>query len=62
MTIDDDERDRIKEEATRQASIENRLANLEGDFKMIKWAIGAAGATILSQIWEPLKAVIFHGN
>jgi len=63
------ERRKIEADARWEEKVENRLDHvdgridsIEGSFKLIRMVILAAAGTILTQIWEPLKAVIFRGN
>ena len=57
--MDEEERARIENEATRAANIENRLKNLEGSMGRIWTAVLAAGAMVTVSIWDALKEALF---
>ena len=62
MTIDEEERARIRSEAKTAADIESRLQALEGNDRLMKWAIMGAAGTILASMWDQIKEFVFHGN
>jgi hypothetical protein len=57
-----DEEDRIREDATWRATITADVESLKGTRKTMMWAIGAAIATVISQMWEQIKGVFFNGQ
>lgn len=58
--MDPDERDQLVNDIKWRADIESRLANLEGLKKTLTLALAAGAAALASNIWEPLKEVIFN--
>lgn len=57
--MDKEEYERIISEATQKANLENRLAAVEMQVKRLFYGFGAAGALVLTSIWDQLKAVLF---
>ena len=60
MTIDEDERKRISDDAVGRANLENRVRTLEGKMDKILYGLGAAALLILTTIWDQLKTVVFR--
>jgi hypothetical protein len=58
MMIDDNERRRIADEATRKSELESRVKALESKVDKILYGLGAAGLLILTSIWDSLKALV----
>jgi hypothetical protein len=56
--IDDNERRRIADEATRKSELESRVRALESKVDKILYGLGAAGLLILTSIWDSLKALV----
>jgi hypothetical protein len=57
----DEKADLIKETEWK-AKVESRLESLEASKKVVMWALGAAALTVISQMWDQIKGVFFHGN
>jgi hypothetical protein len=58
VTIDDNERKKIEEHATRNANVENRLTVLESKVTVVLYGLGAAAALLASTFWDGIKSLV----
>ena len=60
--MDPDEKADLIRETEWRTKTEARLDALEASKKVVLWAMGAAALTVISQMWDQIKGVFFHGN
>jgi uncharacterized protein YqgV (UPF0045/DUF77 family) len=60
--MDPDEKADLIKETEWKSKIESRVTSLEADRRRVMYVLGAAALAVLSQMWDQIRGIIFHGN